>query len=49
MDNFYRDLQILENWYNNSIINLEEYFKIKSSIVDFYLKHKENEEGDLPF
>lgn len=50
MEELFRDIETLENWYNNSIINLEEYLKIKSNIVDFYKpKNETTEENDLPF
>jgi len=45
----FRDLEILENWFNNGIINLDTYYKIKSSIVDFYKPKSKEKEGDLPF
>jgi hypothetical protein len=50
MEKMFDDLEILERWYKSSIINIDEYFKIKSSIVDFYNpKKKQNNEDDLPF
>ena len=48
MEYMFKNLDILESWFNNGIINLDQYFKIKSSIIDYYRPKKE-ENGDLPF
>ena len=48
MEQLFKELEFIESLYNRNIINLEEYFKIKSSIVDYY-KPKEDNKGDLPF
>lgn len=50
MEQLFKDLEVLEKWYNSSILNIDEYFQIKSSIVDFYNpKKQENKENELPF
>lgn len=46
----FEDLEVLEKWYKNNIINLEKYFELKSSIVDFYTPKKDKVTGDnMPF
>ena len=46
----FKELDILERWYNLNFVNVEQYFQIKSSIVDFYRpKNKETKEGEMPF
>lgn len=50
MDKMFRDLEIIENWFNNGILNLDEYYKIKSNIVDFYKpKTEKKQDEELPF
>ena len=50
MEALFKEMLILENWYNNGIINLEDYLKIKSNIVDYYKpKNKQTDVDDLPF
>ena len=48
---FFQDLDTLKYFYIEGYITLSEYFKIKSNIVDSYVKKSENEKynGDLPF
>lgn len=48
MDKMFEELDVIESFYNRNIINLEEYLKIKSSLIDSY-KPKSKENGDLPF
>ena len=50
MEELFNSIDILEKWWNNGIISLEDYLKIKSSLVDYYRPHQEKEsEDDLPF
>lgn len=50
MEHLFKDIAVLENWYDNGIINLEDYLKIKSNIVDFYKPKTETyESNELPF
>lgn len=51
MGSLFDNLQILENWFDNGIVKLDEYLRLKSNLVDYYVnKKKENKEnGDLPF
>ena len=48
MEKMFKELDILESFYNRNIINLEEYFKIKSSLIDSY-RPKPEQNDDLPF
>lgn len=49
IEEMFKNIDILEDFYNKGFINIEEYLKIKSNIIDFY-KNKENkDDGDLPF
>ena len=48
MEDMFKEIEILERWFNNGIVNLEQYYRIKSNIVDFY-NPRDNTEGDLPF
>lgn len=45
LEEMFRELKILEDWYERNIITLSDYFKIKSSIVDSY-KFVPKKEGD---
>ena len=47
----FEDLEILEKWYKKGILLLEDYFKLKSSIVDWYREQeiKKNDEDYIPF
>lgn len=50
MEELFRDIDKLEEFFNKNFIALEEYMKIKSNIVDYYKsKIKYSEEDDLPF
>lgn len=50
IEEMFKNIDILEDFYNKGFINIEEYYKIKSNIIDFYKKYKENkDDGDLPF
>lgn len=50
MDKMFEDLEILERWYTQGIIDINHYYTIKSSIIDFYNPKKKNSNGgDLPF
>lgn len=48
MEDMFKEIETLQCWFNNGIVNLEQYYQIKSNIVDFY-KPCDNTEGDLPF
>lgn len=48
MENLFRNLDILESWYNLNIIDLDEYLRIKSNIVDVY-RNEPKEDNKLPF
>lgn len=47
MEEMFKELDILESWYERGFITLSKYFEIKSAIVDSYKPKKDN--GDLPF
>lgn len=49
MKELFEDLNTLETWYNEGIINLDYYLKIKSNIVDYHRKNAYSENGELPF
>lgn len=51
MEELFKDLDILEEWYNKNYITLEMYMKIKSNICDYYKEKRDSkkEEGNLPF
>lgn len=51
MENLFKDIDKLEEFFNKNFITLEEYMKIKSNIVDYYksqFKYSEDD-NDLPF
>lgn len=51
MEDLFKDIDKLEEFYNKNFITLEEYMKIKSNIVDYYksqFKYSEDD-NDLPF
>ena len=48
MEELFSELNILEKWWNNGVITLEDYLKIKSNLVDFHKKNYEDGD-DLPF
>lgn len=45
-EELFNNLDVLEKWYELNIVNLEEYMKLKSNVIDIF-RHKLNEE--LPF
>ena len=50
MEDLFKDIDKLEEFFNKKFITLEEYMKIKSNIVDYYKpKFKNSEYDDLPF
>ena len=50
MEELFRDIDKLEEFFNKNFITLEEYMRIKSNIVDYYKsKNKYSEEDYLPF
>lgn len=50
MEELFKDIDKLEEFFNKNFITLEEYLKIKSSIVDSYKPNFKNSEyDDLPF
>lgn len=51
MEDLFDNLEILEKWFNNGVVKLDDYFILKSNLVDYYVnKKKENkDDGDLPF
>lgn len=51
MGALFDNLEILEKWFTNGVVKLDDYFKLKSNLVDYYVnKKKENkDDGDLPF
>lgn len=51
MEDLFKDIDKLEEFFNKNIVTLEEYMKIKSNIVDYYkseFKYSEDD-NDLPF
>ena len=49
-DEFFEYLHTLEKWYNLNILNLSDYMKIKSNIVDVFMNNtKKQDDDDLPF
>lgn len=51
MEDLFKDIDKLEEFFNKNFITLEEYRKIKSNIVDYYksqFKYSEDD-NDLPF
>ena len=48
MGELFNEINILERWWVNGVITLEDYLKIKSNLVDFYKKNYEHGD-DLPF
>lgn len=48
MEELFSEVSILEKWWNNGVITLEDYLKIKSNLVDFHMKNYEDGD-DLPF
>lgn len=51
MEDLFKDIDKLEEFFNKNFITLEEYMKIKSNIVDYYksqFKYSEDD-NDLPF
>lgn len=50
MEDLFKDIDKLEEFFNKNFITLEEYMKIKSNIVDYYKpKFKYSIYDDLPF
>lgn len=50
MEELFKDIDKLEEFFNKNFITLEEYMKIKSNIVDYYKSEfKYSTEDDLPF
>lgn len=50
MEDLFKDIDKLEEFFNKNFVNLEEYMKIKSNIVDYYKSEfKYSDEEDLPF
>lgn len=50
MEDLFKDIDKLEEFFNKNFITLEEYMKIKSNIVDYYKSEfKYSEDDDLPF
>ena len=48
MEEFFKDLDILVEWYNKNYITLDMYMKIKSNICD-YFKEKNQKKGRRGF
>ena len=50
MEELFNDLDFLEKLFTKGIINLEDYFKIKSSLVDYHKNNlNKSNDDDLPF
>lgn len=47
-EELFKNIEILEKWYEMSIINLQQYYKLKSNLIDCFLKKPFSAE-DLPF
>lgn len=49
MEELFKDIDKLEEFFDKNFITLEDYFKIKSNIIDYYKPIKNSEEDNLPF
>ena len=43
-----KNIEVLDKWFEMNIINLKQYYKLKSNLIDCYLKKPFSSE-DLPF
>lgn len=43
-----KNIEVLEKWYEMSIINLKQYYKLKSNLIDYFMNKPFSSE-DLPF
>lgn len=52
IEDLFKNLEILEEWWKKGFIDgIDNYFRMKSQIVDFYrnLSQENQANGDLPF
>lgn len=50
MEELYEDIKVLDKFYERNIIQLTTYYALKSELIDYYLKLKqESKNEDLPF
>lgn len=40
MGALFDNLEILEKWFVNGVVKLDDYFKLKSNLVDYYVNKK---------
>ena len=47
-EELFKNIEILEKWLEMSIINLKQYYKLKSNLIDCFMNKPFSSE-DLPF